>query len=191
MNNYFQKFAKVLFISTLLASSACVKKTNTPPSNEEEEINTVRLTLTGNGTTTTYNWKDLDGPAGNLPVADTVRLAPSTQYQCDVSLVNQSNNVDNDLTPEIRNESNEHQLFFAVEGNRNLTVVYNPNDFDNNTPPKPIGLRTNFATTIPGNGSLKVVLRHQPDLKQAITNTLGDSTLGDTDVEIRMPYKVQ
>jgi hypothetical protein len=46
-----------------------------------------------------------------------------------------------------------------------LNLVVTRTDYDNNTPPMQVGLNTIFATGAASNGRLRVVQRHQPNVK--------------------------
>ena len=58
----------------------------------------------------------------------------------------------------------------------NLTV--NRTDLDNNTPPLQIGLKDNFVTGTASTGTLRTVLRHQPNAKN------GTYPPGSTDLDV-------
>jgi len=97
-----------------------------------------------------------------------------------------------DITEEIAEEDDEHQLFFSFtsdvfadptgEGNigEDATGTINYNDEDENG--NPVGLSTSWTTssTSSTDGTFTVRLQHQPDLKTA-TSTSED---GDTDFEL-------
>ena len=58
----------------------------------------------------------------------------------------------------------------------NLTVT--TTDVDTNTPPLPLGFKTTFKTGAAGTGYLRVVLRHQPNVKD------GTFAPGSTDLDV-------
>ena len=59
-----------------------------------------------------------------------------------------------------------------------LNLVVNRTDLDNNTPPMQIGLEDNFVTGAASSGTLRVVLRHQPNAKN------GTYDPGSTDFDV-------
>jgi hypothetical protein len=59
-----------------------------------------------------------------------------------------------------------------------LNLVVNRTDLDNNTPPMQIGLEDNFVTGAASSGTLRVVLRHQPNAKN------GTYDPGSTDLDV-------
>jgi hypothetical protein len=60
-----------------------------------------------------------------------------------------------------------------------LNLVVTRTDLDNNTPPLQIGLKDNFVTGASSSGTLRVVLRHQPNAKNG-TYDPGSSDLDVT-----------
>jgi hypothetical protein len=91
------------------------------------------------------------------------------------------------ITNEIIAEADEHQFFFQsnVTG---LSISYLDQDINSN----PIGLKSSLTTDQIGNGSLTIILRHQPD-KSATGVTSGDITNagGETDIEVTFPINVE
>lgn len=59
-----------------------------------------------------------------------------------------------------------------------LNLVVNRTDMDNNTPPLQIGLQDNFVTGAASSGTLRTVLRHQPNAKN------GTYAPGSTDLDV-------
>ena len=159
--------------------------------NEEEIITDVVLTFTpdGEGDVITARAQDPDGE-GVLPleVLDDIQLQENTTYTMTMSLTNEIEGED--ITEEIREEDAEHMFFFAFtegifssptgDGNiDNRPDPVNYNDFDSNN--LPVGLSTNWTTTAAMNsGTLRIVLKHQPEIKSE-TSTIDD---GGTDVDL-------
>jgi hypothetical protein len=65
----------------------------------------------------------------------------------------------------------------------NLTV--NITDHDTNPQAYPVGLQSNFVTGAASNGWLRLVLRHQPNVKN------GTYAPGDTDLDVGFTVKIQ
>jgi hypothetical protein len=109
------------------------------------------------------------------------------------------------VTEEVEEEGDEHMFFFAwtnntfsnPTGNGNIdaradAVNYTggANSIDKNK--KPLGLTTTWtAATLSGttsiNGTFRVVLKHQPDLK----SDTSDSNTGETDLDLTFTLNVK
>lgn len=159
------------------------KPTTTPPINEEELITTVKLTFVdtaGNQPTVEAWFRDPDGDGGNVPTQfDTIRLVANTVYNTTITLLDESKNPVEDITQEVEEEADEH-LFCYTPNGINLTIIRTDTDgtFE-------VGITTQWAT---GNGSVgttKVVLKHQPGVKD------GTCAPGDTDVELDFITEIQ
>lgn len=192
---------------TLIAAS-CKKdnKTNTPatpppPANEEELITTFKLYLSSATDTAVYLFKDPDGEGG-VPAfygpgtttasaqSDSVLvLNANTSYTATLYFLDESKSVTDTISYEIKEEANEHMVFFnqtspsalppaslTINGT-NLSITYLDND--GSTPPLPLGLTTKWQT---GNSSgkvpLSIDLKHQPGTKN------GTYAPGDTDLSV-------
>ncbi len=172
-----------------LLFTACGNDDDGPePVNEEEEITTVVLTFTpatasGTGTPITFRWQDLDGDGGNAPVITNPALAANTGYALTVRFLNENENPAEEVTEEIEEEDDEHQVFFVVNPAALMTITYADSDDDNN----PVGLINTALTGAAGTGTLRVVLKHQPDIKSA-TTTIND---GETDIDVTFNLRVQ
>lgn len=160
------------------------------PVNEEELITTVTLTLTpqGGGDPVVFQFKDPDGIGGATPTLSADTLAPGTAYNGALTLLNESVTPAEDIGDEVEEEGEAHQFFFQVSAGLELTVAYNDQDAGGN----PIGLKTNWTTAAAGTGTLKVILRHEPN-KTAAGVADGDITQagGETDVEVEWPVVIQ
>lgn len=159
-------------ILSAMAISACKKKNN----NEEELITTVRLTLKNKTTLAekTYEWKDLDGSGGNNPVlADTMNLDSGATYEASLMFLNQSGSNNEDITAEIRNEAKDHLVCFTSSGSSNITITRTDSDGT-----YPIGLLSSWKMEGKGVGQVRIVLRHQPGVKN------GECDPGDTDADV-------
>lgn len=185
--NKFLRFPALL-LTGLALLTAC-DKDDPEPENQEELITTVRLTFTpaGSGTPIIATWQDLDGDGGNPPQVGPVALAGNTTYALTVALSDASKSPAVDITKEVQEEDEEHQLFFrtTVSG---MTIAYNDQDSNG----RPIGLMNTVTTPTAGGGTLTVILRHEPN-KTATGVAGGDPTNagGETDIETTFPITVQ
>jgi hypothetical protein len=150
--------------------------------NENEVITAVTLTLTpgGGGAAVTAVFNDPDGDGGAAPTIDPIVLAVGKTYNGVVTFENRLEAPAEDITLEVADESDEHQIFYtgtAVNGpasNRPgapLTQAY----LDQDRNGLPIGLASAF-TTAAGTGQLTITLRHMPPLNNVAVKTAGAST---------------
>lgn len=156
--------------------------------NEEELITTVTTTLTGGGSVITLKSKDLDGDGPNVPVITVSGdLKANTTYTGATTFLNESITPVGDITIEVKQEGDEHQLFYQTP----TTIgAFTYSDADANG--KPIGLTFSLKTgTTASTGNLSVTLRHEPN-KSAANVATGDITNagGATDVFVTFPVKV-
>lgn len=173
--------AFLLLIITLLPS--CKKDepgASGPPANEEELITTVRLHFHSVGGTEHKHWtyRDIDGPGGNDPVLEVDSLSSDSVYHVEIDVLDESVSPADTITAEIEAEGADHQFFFQPSG-VNITVAYDDADVNG----RPIGLRSIWTIGAPGNGSMLITLRHEPD-KTAPGVSTGDisNAGGDTDI---------
>ena len=152
---------------------------------EEELITTVTLTLTPtSGTVVTASWRDLDGDGGNDPVIDTLRLAPNTTYSGSIALLNEQEDPAEDITEEINEEADNHQLFYSPGGGIAASVVVTVTDTDSRN--LPVGLTYSVAVDAGAagqSGDLRVTLYHYDDS----ADKDGTSPSTETDVQIDIP----
>ncbi len=162
-------FPRLLLATTLLPLAGCPADDGTTDGNEEEVITTVRLTFTpaGGGAAVVAAFDDPDGDGGEPPVVDPIALAPGS-YTLAVQFENGLEDPPEDITSEVADESDQHQLFFtgtAVDGPASdvpgapLTHAYGDQDVNG----LPIGLANDITATV-GAGTLTVTLRHLPPI---------------------------
>jgi predicted RNA binding protein with dsRBD fold (UPF0201 family) len=155
--------------------------------NEEEVITTVTTTLTAGSQTVTMTSRDLDGEGPNKPVVTVAGdLLVNTTYTGAVSFVNESVSPVDDITAEIKEEGDEHQLFFIAPA---AIGAFTYADADVNG--KPIGLAFTLKTgTVAATGNIVVVLRHEP-AKSAAGVAAGDITNAGGATDAQITYSVQ
>lgn len=169
----------------------------------EEEINKVVLTFTpDNGEDAVVaTWLDVDGAGvGSVPTIDDIVLAADTEYDMTITLTNTLGMEDEDITPEIAEEDEEHQFFFEFPsdlftnpaGDGNIDQFDDPlnyNDEDSEAQDgsgNPVGLSTKWTTGGAANPSEKfrIMLRHLADDKTA--NSTADDGGEDLDIEFQI-----
>ena len=129
----------------------------------------------------TYTWEDADGIGGNPPsIIDTIKLAAAKSYKVNVMLYAKLEGVLDNITSEIVAQKNDH-LFVFKNSSANVTVAITDKDANNLA----VGLESLWTTGAASNGSINIVLRHQPGVKD------GTETPGDTDIDIVYPVIIQ
>ncbi len=168
-------------IITLLVFAACSSDDDAPaPVNEEELITTVKVTLTpttGGLATITLESVDTDGDDGPAAAVNNVsgNLISGETYNATVEFLNETENPAEDITEEVEDEDDEHQVFFTAGGGINIVTAYANFDGDGN----PLGTEFTATPGASGSGTFTITLRHEPTKP----NTgLGDAG-GSTDAE--------
>jgi hypothetical protein len=145
---------------------------------------------------------DGEGPQ-DLQPSGPITLAENTPYELKIELYNELLNPGEegyDLTEEIEEEADEHQFFFRFtegafsspsgSGNikDNLSTPVGPiNYLDEDNNGLPLGLRTSWITAgALTEGSFRVMLKHQPGIKSAISTSLD----GETDVDVTFTLNI-
>jgi hypothetical protein len=176
-----------------LAITGCKKDedvTVAPPIvNQEELITTMVLSFDGQAGAADkeLRFTDADGDGGGAPVFDLDTLQAGSNYNVSVFLLNATANPVDTISNEVLAEGVDHQFFFQPAG-ANLTIAYADADANG----APIGLQTTMATGAASVGTLKVILRHEPN-KSGAGVSAGDITNagGETDIEVEFPLVIQ
>ena len=161
-----------------LAMLGCSDDDTTPEIiNEDELITTVILTLTpDSGDQVVLTTVDLDGDGPDEPVTTVVgSFSENTQYQGAVQFLNETEDPAEDITQEVIEEADEHQVFYTISDGLNITTTYLA-PFDSND--NPLGVNISLVTGEASSGSLTVTLRHEP----VKPNNGLDSAGGETDI---------
>ena len=190
---------------TLLTGCSDVENHDHDHDHDHEVITTVALTFTAqsSGDVVEATWSDPEDDGS--PVIDGIQLLDSEDYDLVVSFLNELEDPAEDITPEIADESTEHQIFFtgsAVAGpagtGSSAVVTHAYSDADSNG--NPVGLANTITTNAVGGGVMTVVLRHLPfeDGSAIKTGTLAndvaaggiESLPGASDVEVDFDLEV-
>ena len=140
---------------------SCDDDDDTPePIIEEEVITTMTVTLVNhqNGNdVVTMQTQDLDGDGPNEPVVTVSGpLSAGTSYSGSIQWLNEMEDPAEDITEEILEEDDEHQVFFSASGVV-MEFVYMDFDGDGN----PLGTQFVLAPISQGDGSLTITLVHE------------------------------
>lgn len=214
----FKQSAMLLAVFAVFTLTSCEGDDAIPEIEHEHEVITdVKLIFTpvGDGAVVTAAAHDHDGEGvEELEVEGPINLVANTIYNLTFEIENNLEHDDHeeegeeeegeeheehgvDIAAEIKEEAEEHQLFFAFTNDAFLSPTGNGNidnsadqinymDFDANQ--RPLGLETLWsAGSGTQAGKFRVVLVHQPDIKSA-TSGAND---GDADFDIEFELNIQ
>lgn len=186
MKNLLKPYLTAFMMGSLLFASTSCKDDEPEPVEEGELITTVTITLVPEGKTqsVTATFSDPDGPGGVNATIETLNLEPNTVYNASVTFSDESQSPPEDITAEIEEEGDEHEIFYEALGGLNITSV-EKTDMDSNN--RPIGLEATITTGAASTGTLRITLKHQPGLKGSTSNI----AVGETDVEANFPAVIQ
>lgn len=169
-----------------LAMLGCSDDDTTPEIiNEDELITTVILTLTpDSGDQVVLTTIDLDGDGPDEPVTTVVgSFSENTQYQGAVQFLNETEDPAEDITQEVIEEADEHQVFYTISEGLNIQTTYEDQDTQGN----PLGVQITLSTGAASEGSLTVTLRHEP----VKPNDGLESAGGETDISTSFDVSIQ
>ncbi|MQP53246.1 MULTISPECIES: type 1 periplasmic binding fold superfamily protein [unclassified Flavobacterium] len=178
------KLIALFVIPTLILTSCSNEDTVV---NEEEVITTVTTTLTGGGQVITLTSTDLDGDGPNTPIITvSENLVAGRTYLGSTTFSNELANPAEDITMEVEEEGDEHQVFYQLAASLG-TVTYNDTDVNGD----PIGLEfTLVAGTSGSTGTLTVTLRHEP-IKSANGVANGDITNAEGSTDAQVSFNIE
>ena len=165
-----------LIISSCKKDDDPVEEPHDDHNHDEEIITTLSLTFTDSaGVLPNYTaiFKDVDGVGGNEATQfDTIQLSSNSTYLVEIKLLNETESPAEDITDEVKAEDDEHIFCYTPSG---VHVDIERTDSDGTYE---VGLSSKWKTNATGSGSVKVVLKHQPNVKD------GTCTSGETDIEL-------
>lgn len=160
---------------------------------EVELITTLKITLTpqGGGSPLTVQFQDLDGEGGNAPVVDKIVVDRGKVYDGEIQELNELESPPEDITEEVKEEAETHQLFFDTLGGFSpATVAYADKESDyvtNTGADHPVGIR--FTLSVPANaqnGQFRVSQSHyDAGPKDGVTPS------DETDIEVTFEVEVR
>lgn len=187
MNLLTKSFLLLIPVAMLAGACNTEDEENVAPTDENEAITTATLTLTSQTTPVQSVSATIDNLNTTADLTNaTLNLRANTTYTGAVTLLDKTKTPALDVSAEVKTEGNEHLLVYAftpASGSpASMTVTSTDRDTNPAPGPYPIGLTTQVRTGAPGNGKLKLILRHQPNAKNG-TATPGTSDL-DTDFNV-------
>lgn len=150
-------------------------------------------------------FRDLDGDGGAAPTIDPISLAAGT-YRLSVRFQNELESPAEEITEEVRDEGDEHQVFFtgtAVDGPASAqpTAPLAHTYADMDGAGLPIGLSNMVTARTAGTGQLTVTLMHMPPAGGNAVKTSNSATAvrtngltaagGSVDVNVTFPTTVR
>ncbi|HXA01760.1 MAG TPA: hypothetical protein VNW99_07220 [Cytophagaceae bacterium] len=198
--------------AVLMLAACNKKEKAVAPTISNEALTTVQLVLINTASPfdkDTATWQQLLDVNGNPLPEDTskaiLNLHAGTTYTAQVLMYDKTQTPATNVSDEIKQRANYHLFFFQptpispsnyvisttttnIPGTvtsasgpyLNLTV--NRTDYDTNNPPMQVGLTDNFVTGAASDGHLRVVMRHQPNVK----NGTYDPGSSDADISFRV-----
>jgi hypothetical protein len=167
------------------AIASCSKDDDDDNGNEEELITTLEVTAAESGSAiiSKFVFRDLDGPGGANPsVFDSIILNGNRNYAVSLRFLNESVSPAEDITLEVVDEANEHQVYYEPG-----TVTINALNLNSDGLGLPLGTTCNWNTGAPGKGTMKITLKHKPGIKLA-----GDPvSKGETDIEVNFGVRLK
>lgn len=163
-------FSTALLSLSILAFSC--KKDDPVHEHENENINQVQLTFHNENTHKTFLW--------TLDQIDTILLDENQTYELSIAFLHADQDKTEDLTSEIQEEAENHQIVYSIEPSSLASITYLDKDVNN----LPIGLESEIKISDAGNGKFRVVLKHFNDSKNIPSS-------GSTDVDIQFPIVIQ
>ena len=178
----------VAVLSTAFSACNLLSDPHDDHSDDHDVITTVRMSLTtmGLNDTTDYTWEDIDGIGGNNPNRiDTVFLESGKQYSGMLNLTNRAKSPAEDMTSEIREDADEHQIFYTLSNNLGTITV---TDRDGRNLPLGLTFTVGVEAMRAGlSGTMKVTLYHYDDE----SDKNGTDPSNETDVEVSFPVVVR
>ena len=168
--------------------TACSEHGSDPHDHADHDVvTTIVLELTAAGPAMApqrVTWEDLDGPGGANPNRiDTIVLIPGVTYTGRVTIANRSVSPEEDLTPTIEAERDNHQFFYTLsEGLGTLTIT------DKDSRQLPVGLAFDLVQSGSAQaGTLGLQLSHFDNAASKNGTTPSD----ETDVSVVFPVVVR
>ncbi len=179
MKNHLKKI-NILYITLVTILFYSCSKDDPDGINDQEYISNVVFSVTSpDGTLQTIDW---DLSETNM---ETINLKANTNYSVGLSFENRSDPTDiEDVTQEIIEEADEHQVFFEfADVSVNVTSANN----DTKVGSRGVLLKSVWSASSTGSGIVRVYLIHQPTNFNATTR---EAFGGFNDVSIDIPVSI-
>lgn len=176
------------------------------PENEVEVVTDVTLVFTNTADASDVVRASAEDPDGEgvqeLQIQDDITLTSGATYTLTFEIFNNLETPGEDIGEEIEEEDDEHQFFFSFtdgafsdpSGNGNRDNASDPINYEDEDSDgqdgtgNPVGLETTWtAGDALTDGSFRVTLKHQPDVKTS-TSDVND---GDTDWDLTFVLNIE
>ena len=174
------KLLSLSLVATLLFS-ACSDDDDAPVViNEEEEITTLNVYLTPDGGTESlvFSFTDLDG--ASEPSVINEGLQANTTYTGRMEFLNENEEPVEDITEEVNEEDEEHQVFFVPA--TGLDAIIDELNTDGNG--DPLGTTFRLVAGDASSGNLTFILIHEGDKSTPDPD-------GETDIEVTFDVTIE
>lgn len=182
---------------------------------ESEIITTVTLTFTpqGGGDAVVAAFSDPDGAGGVSGMAEPIVLTAGTTYDLAVAFTNELGSPAEDITAEVEEEAESHQIFITGTGVSGPAAGDDPSAVvvqayadtestygaDTDGADLPVGLAHTITAAAAGAGTFSVQLQHMPPLNGEALKVaglaeqlaMGMPLPGDTDAAVEFELTVQ
>ncbi len=177
-----------LFLFLLLSATLIVGCDSDDPDDEgpgeEELITTVTVTLTpnGGGQNVTAVANDPDGDGAAFTIGD-INLTAGTTYTGSITISDDINGED--ITEEIEEEDDEHQLWYTASGGAADRVTVTINDMDGNGLPLGLDFTLEVSAGADASGTMNIVLSHYDEgPKDGVTRS------DESDFDLNFPVNI-
>ena len=200
--SYIKRIGVIPVVAAGLILVGCKKDDEDPHHEHDHEVFTdVKLIFTNTEDSKDVVEATAQDPDGEgvkqLEVKSAINLDTSKSYTLTFEIMNNLESPGEDIGAEIKEEDNEHQVFFSFSegafsnplGNGNIDKASDPIDYnDEDENGHVVGLSTTWETssTPLEKGTFTVQLQHQPDVKTA-TSSVED---GDADFVLRFELNI-
>ena len=141
-----------------------------------EVMTTVKMTFTPNGGGESFVVQWADPENDGSPVIDDIVLTKGETYTVDLEVWNELESPAENVTPEIKDEMDEHQFFIygtSVDGpgSETSSALVKHSYADKDSKGFVIGLSNTIEAVAAGEGSVYVMLRHMPPVNGVAVKT--------------------
>ncbi|MES2618450.1 MAG: hypothetical protein V4613_11255 [Bacteroidota bacterium] len=178
--------ASLVLIYTVFLITGCKDNPpspSNPPTNETELITTFKLIFTDTANSRVYiaYMFDADGLGPDNPsIFDSITLDTGRVYKAEIVILDETKNPVDSVSNEILNEADDHLFVFKKSG-VDLTVQVTDKDSKN----LPLGLVSYWTTGAASKGTIQVLLKHQPGVKD------GTEQPGETDIDLTFNCRIK
>jgi hypothetical protein len=173
---------KFILLLILFSFNFACKKEEVVPTDDNELITTVDLTFTdANKKVNTFSFQDKDGDAKTPPEKfDKIILDKNMVYTMDIKVYDETKNPKEDITEQIKLESDAHLFVFKIEP----AALFSLKASDKDKNGLPIGLLSSGTTqNAVGAGKFNLILKHQPPINGKAIKT-GNEAGGSSDIDL-------